>query len=341
MGIVILMTTVKLELLKNALTARKSLMDSDHLTGIRLFNGFFEGIPNLTVDLYADTILLVDYIWRNDLQEIPFLDLTEFYTSELPWVKSVFSKRHSHSPKSQYCKFLMGNSLPEKILENDIWYALDLNINQDSSFYLDTRNLRSWITENLPSKRVLNTFAYTGSLGVAAKASGALQVIQTDRNERFLQLAKKSYRLNGYTYQDKEFITKDFFSVIAGFKRENRIFDCIILDPPYFSDSKLGKVDLENNNKGLINKIRPLVAHNGWIIAINNSLFVSGQDYLAILNDLCKDGYLKIEKLINIPDDIIGFPSTKQFMPLLDPSPFNYSTKIAIIRVYRKDSRTV
>ena len=60
--------------------------------------------------------------------------------------------------------------MDRKIKEHGVWYAINLTINRDTSLYLDTRNLRKWLIENLKDKSVLNTFAYTGSFGVAALA---------------------------------------------------------------------------------------------------------------------------------------------------------------------------
>ena len=68
------------------------------------------------------------------------------------------------------------------VVEGGVQYAIDLLMNQDASFYLDTRNLRQWLRENLEELRVLNTFAYTGSLGIAAGIGDAKEVIQTDLN---------------------------------------------------------------------------------------------------------------------------------------------------------------
>jgi 23S rRNA (cytosine1962-C5)-methyltransferase len=84
-------------------------------------------------------------------------------------------------------------------------------LNADSSLYLDTRLLRAWASEHLGGKRVLNTFAYTGSLGVAAQAGGAARVVQLDLNRRFLNLAKDSYTLNGFPIHKS-----DFMQVIFG-----------------------------------------------------------------------------------------------------------------------------
>ena len=48
-------------LLKSPLSARSALFGPKHETAFRLFNGFSEGCPDLTIDLYARTLVLHDY----------------------------------------------------------------------------------------------------------------------------------------------------------------------------------------------------------------------------------------------------------------------------------------
>ena len=128
----------------------------------------------------------------------------------------------------------------------------------------------------------------------------------------------------------------DFFSAVAQFKRQGVLFDCLIIDPPFFSSTSKGTVDLVNENTRLINKVRPLVKDGGWMITINNALFLSGADYLQSLETLCQDGYLFIEDIIPISEDITGFPETIVDHPPVDPKPFNHPTKIVILKVKRK-----
>ena len=54
------------------------------------------------------------------------------------------------------------------------------------------------------------------------------------------------------------------------------------------------------------------------------------------LEALCASGYLTIEDLIPVPEDITGYPSTVVGVPPCDPSPFSHPTKIVILRVRRK-----
>ena len=59
-------------------------------------------------------------------------------------------------------------------------------------------------------------------------------------------------------------------------------------------------------------------------------------EYLRTLEALCTDGYLTIEELVPVPTDCTGYPETRVRAPLVDPAPFNHSTKIAVLRVRRK-----
>ena len=126
-------------------------------------------------------------------------------------------------------------------------------------FLPDTR-LRQWLSENANGWRVL-TPAYTGSLGVAAGAwrnEG-----RTDRPGRII--------LNSPVDRGSHNLPEENLEIIQGISFESRTltapepaFDCVILDPPFFSTTDAGKVDLQNEMTRLINKVRPLTAHDGW-----------------------------------------------------------------------------
>ena len=161
---------------------------------------------------------------------------------------------------------------------------------------MDTRHLREWMKANLAGKTVLNTFAYTGSLGVAARAGGASRVVQLDLSRPFLNIGKDSYVRNGFPVQPKDFISGDFWPQISHLKREGARFDCVIIDPPLFSRTRHGIVDLVEANQRLLNKVRPLIADGGTLVTINNALFVSGAAYLQMLETLCADGYLSSKR---------------------------------------------
>ncbi|MEP7135766.1 MAG: class I SAM-dependent methyltransferase [Chloroflexota bacterium] len=322
-------------LLEKAITSRQGSLDPSHESAFRLFNGFYEGYPDLAVDVYGHTLVIHNYADDPMQNDVIIQDVIQYLKTELNWLRvGILKSRSSVKQEEKKGILIFGEKPDTKIKEHGVWYAVDLTLNRDASFYLDTSNLRKWLIDHMRDKSVLNTFAYTGSLGVAAMAGGASLAIQTDRNGLFLNLAKDSYSLNGFTIHKKDFIAQDFFPTIAKFKNTKQSFDCVIIDPPFFSTTSKGKVDLENDSTRLINKVRPLINDGGTLIAINNALYVSGQEYMQTLESLCKDGYLSIREMIPVPDDFIGLNQTGK--PITDPAPFNHSTKIAILDVKRK-----
>jgi 23S rRNA (cytosine1962-C5)-methyltransferase len=325
------------ELLDKALASRVTLFDSGHESAFRLFNGFYEGNPNLVVDLYGKTILFHNYDDIPERTASLIQEVQESYQHQLPWLKAgIVKTRNTNLIEEKRGRILFGTDLDRKVKEHNVWYSVDLTLNQDASFYLDTRNLRKWIIENIKGKTVLNAFAYTGSLGVAALAGRASRAVQLDRNRPFLNVAKESYSFNSFPIHKQDFIASDFFAQVAKFKRTGERFDCVFIDPPFFSISSRGTIDQVNESARLINKVRPLINDGGTLVAINNALYVSGKDYMQTLEALCEDGYLKIKELIPVPDDFTGYPETRLSKPITDPSPFNHSTKIAVLEVKRK-----
>lgn len=322
-------------LLQKAIEARKALFDQRHETAFRLFNGFTEGCPDLVIDVYASTLVIHNYADDPVQGELLVREAQGLLQDGISWLRAwIVKARNGKSQEEKRGRLLFGKTIDRKIKEHGVCYALDLTMNRDASLYLDTRNLRKWLIENMKGKSVLNTFAYTGSLGVAAIAGGASRVIQLDRNRQFLNLAKDSYTLNGFPIHKKDFIAADFFPAIGRFKRIGETFDCVLIDPPFFSTTSRGRVDQENDSARLINKVRPLINDGGCLIAINNAIYVSGKEYMQTLESLCEDGYLKVRELIPVPDDFVGY--NKVGKPITDPAPFNHSTKIAVVEVKRK-----
>lgn len=319
--------------IQRALEARKHLIRNDHSAAFRLFSGFYEGPPGVVADIYARTLLLWDY----DNESETMRQVREYLLHALPWITCVVEKRRSAKDGALRRGVITSGENPvQKIKEHNLWYAIDLTMNQDASFYLDTRFLRRWLIEHAQGWRVYNAFAYTGSLGVAALAGGASRVFQGDLNRDFLELGRTSGMLSHLDIGKMKLLAADFFDQVAQFKGEGKLFDCVIIDPPFFSTTSSGTIDLVNESVRVINKVRPLIKDEGRLIAINNALFLSGADYLNALEDLFADGYLTIEELIPVPQCILGYPHTITAPSPTDPAPFNHATKIVVLGVRRK-----
>jgi 23S rRNA (cytosine1962-C5)-methyltransferase len=326
--------------LEAALAARGTLFEDSHSSAFRLFNGFYEGEPSLAADLYGRSLVLHNYGGHPQDAQHLIEEAVTFFRQRIPWlICGVLKPHNAPTAAGRRGALIFGDQPDRQIREQGVWYAIDLFLNQDTSLYLDTRHLRSWAQQNLGGKTVLNTFAYTGSLGIAALAGGAQRVVQLDRNRRFLNLAKASSELNGLPNSQNELRVDDFWTRTSRLRRERRLFDCVIVDPPYLSQTSKGEINLAEDSQRVINKVRPLVGHDGYLVAVNNALFLSGAKYLETLEGFCRDGYLFIETLIPVPEDFTGYAQTRCDAPPLDPAPFNHPTKIAVLRVRRKDER--
>ena len=311
----------------------------DAANAYRLFNGFYEGCPGLALDRYGRALVILDH-GRAPGCDLPFQELAEWALGADLGIDAILLKqRRAKDPAQRNGTLLAGASLPAQITEEGLHYALDLRMNQDAGFYLDTRQLRGWLRQHAAGKKVLNTFAYTGSLGVAAGAGGAEQVLQTDLDREFLEFAIKSWKLNELESTRTQIQPGDFFKVSDRLRRQEQLFDIVILDPPFFSATRAGRLDWQNQTTRLINKVRPLVGHGGQLVVINNSLFLSGADFWAELDALCQSDYLAFREIIPIPEDLTGYPDTIVDAPPVDPAPFNHPTKIAILDVARRDER--
>lgn len=323
--------------LETALAARIAQLDPRHEGALRLWNGFLEGCPELVVELYARTLVIHNYANPPALAEAAVAAVAAALQARWDWLRAVVVKtRFATTEEARQGVLLAGEAPDRRLCEDGVWYALELTLHRDTSFYLDTRGLRAWIRCHLAGKSVLNTFACTGSLGVAALAAGAARVVQTDRNRRFLNVAKTSLAINRLPVPKGGFVADDFWAVTSRLRRAGESFDCVLLDPPFQAQAPGGQVDLLHEYQRLLNKVRPLVADDGWLVAVNNALFLSGADYRRSLEELTADGYLSVEELIPVPADVTGYPETVVSHLPADPTPFNHATKIAVLRVRKR-----
>jgi 23S rRNA (cytosine1962-C5)-methyltransferase len=323
--------------LEAALAARAALVDPEHRGAFRAFHGHLEGDPRFVVDVYGATAAVYRHGPASTEHDAALDALVSRLRATLPWLRAVVVKARDGATDAERrgrSVWAAPGAAPDtEVLEHGVRYAVDLQLNQDAGLYLDTRELRRWLLEHAEGRTVLNTFAYTGSLGVAARAGGAARVVHTDLSARFLAVAKASYALNGFRVDRRDFVARDFFSYVRGAKLRGERYDLVIVDPPFFSTTAGGTVDLARDAVRLINKVRPLVRSGGRLVVVNNALFLSGATWWAQLEALGAGGWVAIERLIEVPRDATGYPHTRVGALPVDPAPFAHATKIAVLTV--------
>jgi 23S rRNA G2069 N7-methylase RlmK/C1962 C5-methylase RlmI len=118
------------------------------------------------------------------------------------------------------------------VIEEGLRFGIDLLHGQNPGLFLDARAVRRWLRSRSRGLRVLNLFAYTGSLGVAALAGGARSIEQVDVVPSALERARGNHQLNGQRIGDRDLVQQDAFAHLEHAARKGRRWDLVILDPP-------------------------------------------------------------------------------------------------------------
>lgn len=170
--------------------------------------------------------------------------------------------------------------------------------------FLDHAPLREWLRRRSRGWKVLNTFAYTGSLSVAAGRGGATDVTTLDLGKPAVRWARDNWELNGLPESGARWIAGDVFEWLPRLKREGQIYDCVILDPPSFSHGTKGRFstakDLEKLHALALQVLRP----GGTLVTSINSANVSHLQYASDVRAAARklSRSLSILSEINLPE---------------------------------------
>ena len=287
------MTTDSLpHLLATALDARKALLSrlaAERTDAYRLFHGTAEGAPGLTVDRYGELLLIQSF--HQSLDDAAQAAIADFYRSRFPDLIAIYNDRSEANSR-------IGNPLPPEQLEAAVQprvahemgvaYAVQARHGgQDPWLFLDLRAGRRRVMAEAAGKSVLNLFAYTCGVGIAAAVAGAREVLNVDFAESSLAVGKQNARLNTLGIRPK-FVRCDAFAAMRQLSgigqpavvRGRRLppfpklaaaqFDLVFLDPPRHAKSPFGVVDLVNDYPSVFKPALLATAEGGTLICCNN-----------------------------------------------------------------------
>jgi len=278
-------TDFQSELLFNRLTKRyRHLKKWARRIGTNAFRLYDRDIPEipLVLDLYDDAVsgavfkkhmefrpgengdeMGPDEIWLRAMKAVAAKAL-EIPESRI-FIKERQRMRNRQETGNQYNK-INNKSFYRDVIEGDLKFRVNLSDYLDTGLFLDARKKRALIRLEAEGKRVLNLFAYTCSLSVAAAIGGARQVDSVDLSNTYLEWGKVNFALNALPLSDKfSMIRSDVIQFVnQAILRKNR-WDIIILDPPSFSNSKKmpQALDILRDYRELIGKSLTLLSPGG------------------------------------------------------------------------------
>ena len=333
-----------LPLLAAALEARAELLPRLHAEqtdAYRLFHGSVEGHPGLTIDRYGDLLLV--QCFHSPLAADTLAAVQSFYSTRLPGLTLVYNDRSQANsrignplPPDQ----LEAAMMPREMHEMGVTYRIaGRHAGQDPWLFLDLRAARRRVMQEAPGKSLLNLFAYTCGVGVAAAKAGARFVVNVDFADSSIMIGKENARLNDLPLRQR-FVKCDAFAAMrqyAGIGQPERVrgkvmppfpkldaltFDLVFLDPPRYAKSAFGVVDLVNDYASVFKPALLCTSAGGTLICTNNVADVQRDAWLDQLQRSAAKAGRPIREMEWIMPEA-DFPSCDGQPPL----------KIALLRV--------
>ncbi|NRA66837.1 MAG: class I SAM-dependent methyltransferase [Pseudobacteriovorax sp.] len=256
-------------IISKAWERRSELIEANDSDSLRLFHGYEEGCKGVVIEKFGPMAVIefkVDI--RDQLPQIADALLEKF-----PF-KLIVSKGHQCLKLKDKDRIfpVIGkwNEAPEFAHEFGRKYHLTANTPHSYGLYLDARPVRRWLSENSEGRRVLNLFAFTGSLGVAAASSGATEVVHLDKSRDLVPRIKASYQANDLDFDDRSFLRGDIYKHLPKAIKSGQRFDGIILDPPprVYQSPYAAHRPNGQDFPALVKMCSQLLNPGGWLISL-------------------------------------------------------------------------
>ncbi len=268
--------------LERCLEMRRRLLQPGPLECYRLVNGDSEGLPGVTVDRYADYLVVCLYTPLARIYQEDLLDgLVQLLEPKGIYLQRRFAPPTAGQPRPG-AELVRGEVAPIEVLttEGRFRYLVDVTAPVGTGLFMDMRLGRRLVAGLSGGRRVLNCFSYTGAFSVVAAGSGARQVVSVDSAARAHTRARRNFTENGLDPEapNHEFIAGDALAVMTRLHQRDHRFDLVIADPPTFSTVKGKAFNASSDFASLVAGALPLVAEGGLVCLACNAGRMSPPD---------------------------------------------------------------
>lgn len=294
--------------LQHAISYRATVMGED-FDSCRLIFGEADHFPGLTVDLFHDVLVVQTLSYgmeqRKDLL-FPMLVkiLKEDYQVE---IKGIYERNDVAIRKleglEEYKGWYTHSSLPDhpqscitSIIENGIRYDVDVENGQKTGFFLDQKYNRASIARIAKGKHVLDCFTHTGSFALNAAKGGAAHVHAVDISEAAIEMAKHHADINGLQ-ERMTFETYDVFDLLKDLKKQPRVYDMIILDPPAFTKSRETISNAVKGYREINTAAMKLLPRGGYLATCSCSHFMNEGLFKSMLHDAAEAAGVSLRQI--------------------------------------------
>lgn len=256
---------------------RKQVIDC---TACRLIFGEADFLPGLTVDKFADVLVVESLALGIDRMKHEILEiLCRVLAEDGISVRGIYERsdapvrlKEGMQPKKGFIGDAFDTNVP--ITENGVQYLVDVANGQKTGFFLDQKENRAAIRRLCPGKKVLDCFTHVGTFALNAAQAGAASVTAVDISETAIHQAKANAVKNGL--QDRiEFVCTDVFSLLPKLEQAGERYDVVILDPPAFTKSKDTVKQAVKGYRDINMRGLRLVKNGGFFVTCSCSHFLT------------------------------------------------------------------
>jgi 23S rRNA (cytosine1962-C5)-methyltransferase len=179
---------------------------------------------------------------------------------------------------------------PWEATEGDLRFELRPTETGQVGLFPDQAPNRAWVRATLGDGQlgdeppaVLNLFAYTGALTLAAASAGA-SVTHVDGSRPTVAWARRNAELSGLADRPIRWIVDDVEAFVAREQRRERRYDAVILDPPSYGHGGRGGAGgwrLEERLEGLLARCADLTDDDPAFVLLTAHTPGFGPDRLA------------------------------------------------------------
>lgn len=290
---------------------RQQMFDLSQTNGIRVVAAESDGLPGVTIDLYADILVCQLLSAGADRQRKAIVAaLKQIFPGFSIYERSDVDvrKKEGLQPVTGWLH-LPRDSGEVTMLENGMKIIVDVVNGHKTGFYLDQRDSRAAAARYAKGKTVLNCFSYTGTFALAAMRGGASHVTNTDLSELALATAKRNAEANNLDLSKLDFTKADVFKLLRSFKEQGQQFDMVILDPPKFAENKAQLMAACRGYKDINRVAMQIVKPGGLLLTFSCSGLMEEALFQKVVADAALDANrdcLFIEKLSQASDHPIA-----------------------------------
>jgi 23S rRNA (cytosine1962-C5)-methyltransferase len=274
----------------------------------RLANDLGDGLPGVTLDLYAEFAVLSISSEEAQARAKELADAVVALGA-----RGVFLKlrvrtdlRRADVRELAPSTPLAGEAAPAEleVHEGRRRYSVALADGLSTGLFLDQREGRDLVQRLAGGQRVLNLFCYTCAFSVAAALGGAERVTSVDLSARALERGRQAFVRNHLDPGAHRFFKADVVEWLGRARRRSERYGLVILDPPSFGTGPRASFDIARGYPAVAADALALLEPGGRLLAITNHRKTSRERLRKLLHGAARSAGRRVAQMKDLPSPL-------------------------------------